>query len=111
MSDESEDVSESYCIDLSVGQVSVSVSGPDEEVVEELVNDKFEEGVKAAKELSLYESNKTYKIEAGAGHLHGYSEADSPEEALESWEDIWQQMKEDVEEFTERERELAGLSR
>lgn len=111
MSEEDENNVESYSAEVSVGQVSVSVSGEDPAEVDRLVDEKLERAVSYAERLGLYDNTETYYVEGGAGRMEAHGDADSPEQALENWEYMWEKMLEDVEELSDRERGQAGLKR
>lgn len=105
MSEEKEDNGESeFRIEGSVGEVSLTVTGDDEAVVEELFDEKLEVLIEAEDELS-----GDYHVEAGAGWLMAHANADSPEEAYANWLDMWEKIIKDTKELTAKEREQAGL--
>ncbi|AGM11951.1 hypothetical protein DNAM5_92 [Haloarcula californiae tailed virus 1] len=54
---------------------------------------------------------ETFEVSGGAGWLMAEAEGETPDEAYEVWERMWDRMLSDVEELSEREREQAGLSR
>lgn len=105
MSDDSENAAE-YQINSSVDEIDLCVSGPDEEWVEETFDDKMDR----LEDIAEDEEDQ-YHVEAGAGWLMAHANADSPEEAMAIWLDMWERMLDDVEDLSDQEREQAGLSR
>lgn len=101
--DNGEDV---FRIEASVDDIDLSVEAPDEEWVER----KFTESLDLLQEVSE-EDDEVYHVEAGAGWLMAHAHGDSPEEAKESWEEIWDRMLDDVEDLSDGEREQAGIAR
>lgn len=94
-----------YEIDAQAGDVQLTVSGPDEEWVDK----EFDEKLERLEELS--DMSDHHHVEAGAGWLMANASAESPEEAMAIWLDMWERMLEDVEELSGKEREQAGLAR
>lgn len=108
MSEDSENDTEAeieYQINSSVDEIDLCVSGPDEEWVEETFDEKMDRLEEIADE------DDQYHVEAGAGWLMAHANADSPEEAMAIWLDMWERMLDDVEDLSNQEREQAGLTR
>lgn len=95
-----------YKIDASVGDIDLSVSGEDEE----WVNDTFNAKLELLREIQA-EQAEHHHVGAGAGWMSAEVSADSPEEAMAIWLDMWERMLEDIDELSDRQREQAGLSR
>lgn len=109
--DDNGDDETTYTADVSVGAVSVSVEGDDPEEVCDLLDEKLDTAVDKAHELGVHEQDETFHVEAGAGWLIAHGDGNTPAEAVEHWEYMWDRMMDDVEELTEKQREQAGLSR
>lgn len=100
----SEEEDHPYEVDAQAGDVKLTVSGPDEEWVDE----KFDEKLERLEELA--DTSDHHHVEAGAGWLMANASAESPEEAMAIWLDMWERMLEDVEELSGKERRQAGLN-
>jgi len=103
-----EDGSTGKEIDASVSEegISLKVSGQDAEWVDE----KFDEKLEELEQIQQQEPSH-YHVAAGAGWLMAETSAESPEEAMAIWMDMWDRMLEDVEELSDRQRQQAGLTR
>lgn len=99
-----EDEDHPYEIDAQAGDVQITVSGPDEEWVDERFDEKLE------RLEDLQDLSNHHHVEAGAGWLMANASAESPEEAMAIWLDMWERMLEDVKDLSEDERRQAGLN-
>jgi len=95
---------EQYEVDGSVDGVSLSVSGPDPEEVERLFDEKLADLVE-----ERIDEPDHHHVEAGAGWLMANASAESPEEAMAIWLDMWERMIQDVKDLSDEERTQAGL--
>lgn len=50
-----------------------------------------------------------YEIEGGAGWMYASATGDSPDEAYEIWEEMWDKMIKDVEKMSHETRLQAGV--
>lgn len=102
---EDEENGDAFKIQAQAHSLELTVAGGDAEWVEDTFDDKLLDMVK------VLEEEGNFHIEGGAGWLMAHAHGQSPEEAYEQWESMWDRMLEDVEELSEQEREQAGLSR
>lgn len=106
-----EDNDTEFSVSASIGVVSLSVEGNNEEEVSAMFDEKLDRVMATAAKNGVYEDNRSYQLGGGAGWLNSNVEADSPEEAFELWLRQWEQMITTTENLTERQREQAGMTR
>lgn len=96
-----------YKIELSIGDTDLKAEGGDPDRVEENFNNALARAIELSNDLT---EDDHHHVQAGAGWLMASASGESPEDAADNWEEMWDKMIRDTKDLSATERQQAGLS-